>query len=65
MLGLFVSMFAIFLTIIADMNYFCRKIQVDSVMDKCELYQDDTSAPLVSILQRHTLQEGNTNRHSA
>jgi len=51
-------MFAIFLTIIADMNYFCRQIRVDPVTDKWKLYQEDTYAPPVLILQKHTLQKG-------
>jgi len=58
MQGLFVSMFVIFLIIIANMNYFCRRVRVDPVADKGDLYQDDTSAPPVSILQRHILQKG-------
>jgi len=37
---------------------FCRWVWVDLVADKGDLYQDDTSALPVSILQRHVLQEG-------
>lgn len=57
MQGFFVSMFVIVLIIIANMNYFYRRVWVDPVVDKGYLYQDDTSAPPVSILQRHILQK--------
>jgi len=58
MQGLFVSMFFMLLIIKANVNYFCRQVRVDLVVDKGDLYQDDTSAPPVSILQRHILQKG-------
>lgn len=58
MQGLFVRIFFIFIIIIANMNYLCRQVQVDLVVDKGDLYEDDTSAPLVSILKKHILQKG-------
>lgn len=43
---------------ICHMNYLCRRVWVDPVVDKGKLYQDNTYAPSMSILQRHILQKG-------